>query len=126
MQTDPPSVDDPATPPTEDRKARIARYVALFAMRFLMVTMMFATYVGTMHAPHPQGLPIAGVGADPAAARATADGPDSRVYSCGNHRLLSIVRSSVTEPGLRGDAHVDHCRDHDGAAGSTHILASRG
>lgn len=74
MQTDPPSVDDPATPPTEDRKARIARYVALFAMPFLMVTMMFATYVGTMHAPQPHGLPIAVVGADPAAARATADG----------------------------------------------------
>ncbi|MFC7467121.1 hypothetical protein ACFQVA_05115 [Actinomadura keratinilytica] len=41
----------PAGPPQEDRKARIARYVALFAMPFLMVTMMYATYVGTMHAP---------------------------------------------------------------------------
>lgn len=53
----------PAGPPQEDRKARIARYVALFAMPFLMVTMMYATYVGTMHAPAPRDLPVAVVGA---------------------------------------------------------------
>lgn len=73
MQTAPPSTDKPPAPPAEDRKARIARYVALFVMPFLMVTMMFATYVGTMHSPQPHHLPIAVVGVGPAA-EATADG----------------------------------------------------
>ncbi|MEU2051559.1 ABC transporter permease, partial [Streptomyces albidoflavus] len=62
----------PAGPPQEDRKARIARYVALFAMPFLMVTMMYATYVGTMHAPAPRDLPVAVVGAGPAAEQLVA------------------------------------------------------
>ncbi|MFB6595319.1 ABC transporter permease [Streptomyces diastaticus] len=57
----------PAGPPQEDRRARIARYVALFAMPFLMVTMMYATYMGTMHSPTPRDLPVAVVGAGPAA-----------------------------------------------------------
>ncbi|MGC4807906.1 ABC transporter permease [Micromonospora sp. DT233] len=53
----------PTGPPAqEDRKTRIARYVALFAMPFIMVSMMFATYVGTMHSPHPREMPVAIVG----------------------------------------------------------------
>ncbi|MFE9922357.1 ABC transporter permease [Streptomyces sp. NPDC005774] len=52
----------PGAPQEEDRKTRIGRYVALFAMPFLMVTMMYATYVGTMHAPAPKGMPVAVVG----------------------------------------------------------------
>ncbi|MCZ2825865.1 MULTISPECIES: ABC transporter permease [unclassified Modestobacter] len=49
-------------PPIEDRRTRIARYVFLFLIPFLMVTMMYATYVGTMHAPHPRDMPVAVVG----------------------------------------------------------------
>ncbi|MFF0110435.1 ABC transporter permease [Streptomyces hirsutus] len=52
----------PGAPRVEDRKTRIGRYVALFAMPFLMVTMMYATYVGTMHAPAPKDMPVAVVG----------------------------------------------------------------
>ncbi|GGY99850.1 ABC transporter permease [Streptomyces nitrosporeus] len=64
-----PPTDGPGGPPAgapapggENRKARIARYVALFAMPFLMVTMMYASYVGTMHAPAPKDTPVAVVG----------------------------------------------------------------
>ncbi|SDC92805.1 ABC transporter permease [Streptomyces prasinopilosus] len=52
----------PGAPRVEDRRTRIGRYVALFAMPFLMVTMMYATYVGTMHAPAPRDMPVAVVG----------------------------------------------------------------
>lgn len=62
----------PPAPPQEDRKARIARYVALFAMPFLMVTMMYATYVGTMHAPAPRDMPVAVVGTEQAAGKLVA------------------------------------------------------
>ncbi|WP_234313840.1 ABC transporter permease [Streptomyces sp. NBRC 109706] len=67
-----PTVDPPAQGPGteaegEDRRARIARYVALFVMPFLMVTMMYATYVGTMHSATPKDMPVAVVGAGPEA-----------------------------------------------------------
>jgi hypothetical protein len=70
----------PATgrPPEEDRRTRIARYVALFVMPFLMVTMMYASYVGTMHEPTPDHVPVAVVGAGPTAeavVRALDDAP---------------------------------------------------
>ncbi|MCZ2840175.1 ABC transporter permease [Modestobacter sp. VKM Ac-2985] len=63
-----PATGGPAAvvPPAEDRKTRIARYVFLFLIPFLMVTMMYATYVGTMHSPQPRDMPVAvvGVGAE--------------------------------------------------------------
>ena len=49
-------------PPGDDRKAQIIRSVFLFLMPFLMVTMMFATYMSTMHSPHPRDMPVAVVG----------------------------------------------------------------
>ncbi len=49
-------------PPGPDRKEHIIRMVALFVMPFLMVTMMFATYMATMHSPHPRDMPVAVVG----------------------------------------------------------------
>src|SRR5690606_3750564 len=38
------------------------RLIALFVMPFLMVTMMYATYMGTMHAPKPRDMPLAVAG----------------------------------------------------------------
>ncbi len=57
-------------PPPETAQERRGRIIALFVMPFLMVTMMYATYMGTMHAPQPTDLPVtvAGVGADATAA----------------------------------------------------------
>ena len=42
-------------PPPETPAERKARMIALFVMPFLIVTMMYATYMGTMHNPHPRG-----------------------------------------------------------------------
>ncbi|WP_460624398.1 ABC transporter permease [Kineosporia babensis] len=44
------------------RKEHIVRTVFLFVIPFLMITMMFATYMGTMHSPHPRDLPVAVIG----------------------------------------------------------------
>lgn len=41
------------------RKTAVATMVGMLAFPFLMVTMMYATYVGTMHAPHVEDLPVA-------------------------------------------------------------------
>ncbi|WP_328533537.1 ABC transporter permease [Micromonospora zamorensis] len=60
-------------PPGADRKEQIIRMVALFVMPFLMVTMMFATYMSTMHSPHPRDMPVAVVGSG-ATAQAVVDG----------------------------------------------------
>lgn len=57
----------PAGRPPEDRKMRTIRYVFLFIMPFVMVSMMFASYVGTMHNPHPRNMPVAVVGTGAAA-----------------------------------------------------------
>ncbi|MBW9215932.1 ABC transporter permease [Mumia sp. zg.B53] len=63
-----PAPTDPATkyppPPPETPAERKGRLVALFVMPFLIVTMMYATYMGTMHSPHARDLPVAVVGAD--------------------------------------------------------------
>ena len=57
---------DPAAkypaPPPETPAERKGRLVALFVMPFLIVTMMYATYMGTMHSPHARDLPVAVVG----------------------------------------------------------------
>jgi hypothetical protein len=62
-----PSLVDTSTekyppPPPETATERTARLVALFVMPFLIVTMMYATYVGTMHDPRPRDLPIGVIG----------------------------------------------------------------
>lgn len=62
----------PAGRPPEDRTMRTIRYVFLFIMPFVMVSMMFASYVGTMHNPHPRNMPVAVVGTG-AAAQAAVD-----------------------------------------------------
>ena len=55
-------------PPPESPGERKGRIIALFVMPFLIVTMMYATYMATMHAPKPQDLPVAVVGSGAAAA----------------------------------------------------------
>ncbi len=59
-------------PPPETPAERKGRLIALIVMPFLMVTMMYATYMGTMHDPKPRDLPVAVVGQG-AAAEAFAD-----------------------------------------------------
>lgn len=53
-------------PPPEPPAERKARMIALFVMPFLILTMMYATYMATMHNPHPRGFPVAVVGTGPA------------------------------------------------------------
>ena len=68
----------------EARSARTIRYVFLFVLPFIMVSMMFATYVGTMHSPHPRDLPIAvvGTGAEADAAAGALDAiADDAIYT---------------------------------------------
>ncbi|WP_433386437.1 ABC transporter permease [Micromonospora sp. KLBMP9576] len=48
--------------PGADRKERIVRTTFLFVIPFLMITMMFATYMATMHSPHPRDMPVAVIG----------------------------------------------------------------
>ncbi|WP_432974687.1 ABC transporter permease [Dactylosporangium sp. CA-233914] len=50
--------------PGVDRKERIVRTIFLFAIPFIMISMMFATYMSTMHSPHPRGMPVAVIGSD--------------------------------------------------------------
>ena len=72
----------PVEPHAEGRKGRTIRYAFLFVLPFIMVSMMFATYVGTMHSPHPRDLPIAVIGSGAeadAAALALAADPDDAV-----------------------------------------------
>ncbi len=49
-------------PAPESRSERKVRFIALFVMAFLMVTMMYATYMATMHDPKLHDMPVAVVG----------------------------------------------------------------
>lgn len=61
--TAPPSGEAPVRARTMDEATmRRVRYAFLFVIPFLMVTMMFATYLGTMHSPEPREMPVAVVG----------------------------------------------------------------
>ncbi|MBQ1014146.1 ABC transporter permease, partial [Micromonospora sp. M51] len=88
-------------PPGADRKEQIIRMVALFVMPFLMVTMMFATYMSTMHSPHPRDMPVAVVGSG-ATAQAVVDG-----LNAGDSTEATLVAT-------RDDA-VDLLHDQDAA-----------
>ncbi|MCD4532827.1 hypothetical protein LRP67_01840 [Nocardioides sp. cx-169] len=66
--TEPAGVKYPPPPP-ETPAERKGRMIALFVMPFLIVTMMYATYMGTMHDPQPRDLPVAVVGQGAAAER---------------------------------------------------------
>lgn len=101
-----------AVPPEEDRKTRIARYVFLFLIPFLMVTMMYATYVGTMHSPQPRDMPlvVVGTGAEAAevvdALEASPDGTvDVRVVGSADEAVALLEAREaagalqVPEPG---------------------------
>jgi hypothetical protein len=48
--------------PEADRKREIVKRAFLFLIPFLMVTMMYATYMGTMHSPKTRDMPVAVVG----------------------------------------------------------------
>lgn len=63
-------------PPPEGPAERKGRLAALFVMPFLIVTMMYATYVATMHEPTLSGMPVAVVGQGQAA-EAFAEGLES-------------------------------------------------
>ncbi|WP_193605530.1 ABC transporter permease [Nocardioides dongkuii] len=60
-------------PPPETPAERKGRLIALFVMPFLIVTMMYATYMGTMHDPQPRDLPVAVVGEGASAERFADD-----------------------------------------------------
>ncbi|WP_206515902.1 ABC transporter permease [Nocardioides pantholopis] len=60
-------------PPPETPAERKGRLIALFVMPFLIVTMMYATYMSTMHNPHPRDMPVAVVGQGAAAAEFAAE-----------------------------------------------------
>ncbi|MFF4875163.1 ABC transporter permease [Micromonospora sp. NPDC000668] len=89
-----PAAEAGTGPPVEDRKTRIARYVALFVMPFLMVTMMFATYVATMHSPQPRDMPVAVVGSG-AQAQAVVDGLNSAPGRAVDARLVPSGSDAV-------------------------------
>ncbi len=71
--TEPSHVQKYPPPPPETSAERKGRLIALFVMPFLMVTMMYATYMGTMHDPQPRDLPVAVVGEGDSARHFAAD-----------------------------------------------------
>ncbi|MET8979984.1 ABC transporter permease [Streptomyces sp. NPDC004539] len=84
-----------------DRKREIVKRVFLFLIPFLMVTMMYATYMGTMHSPKTRDMPVAVVGSGPVAVSVVDD--------------LKSVRDGAAAPRLvtdRGEA-LDLLKDRD-------------
>ncbi|MFF0120844.1 ABC transporter permease [Micromonospora arida] len=107
-------------PPGADRKEQIIRMVALFVMPFLMVTMMFATYMSTMHSPHPRDMPVAVVGSG-ATAQALVDGLNS-----GDSTEATLVTTRDDAVDLLHDQEVAGALvlPTDGSANATILTAS--
>ncbi|MDQ1066549.1 ABC transporter permease [Streptomyces canus] len=84
-----------------DRKMKIVKYVFLFVMPFLMVTMMYATYMGTMHSPQTRDMPVAVVGSG-AVAQSVVD-------------ELETAKDGAAEPRLVADRTeaLDQLKDRD-------------
>ncbi|MFI7301189.1 ABC transporter permease [Streptomyces sp. NPDC050121] len=99
--------------PEADRKREIVKRVFLFLIPFLMVTMMYATYMGTMHSPKTRDMPVAVVGSG-AVAESVVD-------------ELKSVQEGAADPRLvadRGKA-LDLLKDRD-VAGVLQIPAAGG
>ncbi|MBM9459462.1 DUF3533 domain-containing protein [Nocardioides sp. zg-536] len=89
-------------PPPETPAERKGRLIALFVMPFLIVTMMYATYVATMHEPTLQDLPVAVVGTGAAAeqfAEQLEDGADGALD-------VRVVADDATAKELIADQEV--------------------
>ncbi|MGK5555047.1 ABC transporter permease [Actinomadura kijaniata] len=67
---------------------KIVKYVFLFVMPFLMVTMMYATYMGTMHSPQTRHMPVAVVGSG-AVAGSVVDELESATNGAADARLVA-------------------------------------
>lgn len=108
-----PSVKYPPPPP-EPPNERKARMIALFVMPFLILTMMYATYMATMHNPHPRGLSVAVVGTGPVAEQFAADlerdsdgGVDARVVADADAAEKLVLEQEIAgaiEPPAQGGA----------------------
>ncbi|MET9819966.1 ABC transporter permease [Streptomyces sp. NPDC006355] len=87
--------------PDADRKREIAKRVFLFLMPFLMVTMMYATYMGTMHSPKTRDMPVAVVGSGAVAQSVVGE--------------LEMAKDGAAEPRLVADRTeaLDLLKDRD-------------
>ncbi|MET9501971.1 ABC transporter permease [Streptomyces sp. NPDC006622] len=96
---------DPGSPEAgtsdADKKMKIVKNVFLFVMPFLMVTMMYATYMGTMHSPQTRDMPVAVVGSG-AVAQSVVD-------------ELETAKDGAAEPRLVADRTeaLDQLKDRD-------------
>ncbi|MFF3373540.1 ABC transporter permease [Streptomyces sp. NPDC002680] len=79
---------EPGSHEADRRKEEIAKKVFIFLIPFLMVTMMYATYMGTMHSPQTRDMPVAVVGSG-AVAQSVVDELESVRDGAAAPRLVS-------------------------------------
>lgn len=111
------TIDKYPLPPPETPAERKGRMAALFIMAFLIVTMMYATYMGTMHDPHPRGISVAVIGTGAQTDRFAGDlssgsdgGLDVRVVESASEAEDLIadreIAGAIEAPGGNGVANV--------------------
>lgn len=93
-------------PPPESGGERKARMIALFIMPFLIITMMYATYVGTSHDAAPQDVPVGVVGAAGVAAASTTALAQQLEAAAGGTLDLVVVRDAGDVEGLLRDGEI--------------------
>ncbi|QNP74214.1 ABC transporter permease [Streptomyces roseirectus] len=85
-------------PSEADRKREIVKRAFLFLIPFLMVTMMYATYMGTMHSPKTRDMPVAVVGSGAVAESvveelgSVQDGAADPRLVAGRERALGLLK----------------------------------
>ncbi|QAY71400.1 ABC transporter permease [Xylanimonas protaetiae] len=123
----------PGTAPS--RRTTIATYVGMLLFPFVMVTMMYSTYVGTMHAPQVRDLPVAVVGTSAPGSTATQavnalDAvPDSQLdprlvpdVAAARDLLQSQDVAAVVVPPATGDDHATVLIASAGGASKTQTV----
>lgn len=90
------------------RAETVGRYVAMFAMPLVMVSMMISGYLGTMHAPTPHDMPIVVSGTAPEA-RQLVDSLESALADAVEVRVVDSddeARRLVLDRDVPGAVHV--------------------
>ncbi|MFZ2512677.1 MAG: ABC transporter permease [Gordonia sp. (in: high G+C Gram-positive bacteria)] len=88
-----------STPPTAEQRAqreKIARYIAAFVFPFIMVTMMVTGYLGAMHSPSPNNMPVAVTAASPQQAQQFADALEQSAPDAVDVRVVATADEART------------------------------
>lgn len=120
------SIQSPRLPPSGGRFRReiVSRLASAFLAPLFFVIAFPLLFVGAIHAPTPNDLPILVVGADSAVSEVTAGLDDSASFTATQTDIVTEARTSVEERRVMGAIQVDATQEGTAAFTVTTYIAT--